>query len=457
MPSSANAKNPVPDTTIVCLGRNGDILNMLPLAHRLAQTGKVRWMVGTECAPMLDGISYAEQVAWPGNCNETLPQAIAHARKLRLPNIIVPQACRNPDARRLTPSYQTEEWRLAGVPDDFGTLPLVIDRRDAAREKALAHEWIPHTGRKVALVASVGFSGPFPDAFRLIAAIRALDCEVVDLSLVKAERPFDLLGLMDSAHLLVTVDTMHMHLAKASRCPVIALTRDGWLGSSTPPPQTVRHFRYADAGLDAVAGAAKAALESNPGSVVVVSDVFGQTKRHLRARAKWPKNVIAKKHWGRDARSIGDARPLPYLKDLLQAGLDSGAECIVWTNDDTAFSKGALEAMARHVAVFGFGCVRRDAGHVGREAFFFSTGWLRENISAMPDPFIVVPKADLIMARWLRSLRGISTTRDNLLVDFFPVELPPGLVAHEDHVSGWLDSTKTPASLHNERLWNNYP
>ncbi len=204
-----------------------------------------------------------------------------------------------------------------------------------------------------------------------------------------------------------------------------------------------------------VADAARTVIESNPAPAVVVSNVFGESERHLRARAKWPKNVIAKKQWGRDATGIGDRRPLPYLKDLLRAGLDSGAGTIIYANDDVSFAPGAIETMARHVAVFGAGCVRRDPSHVGREAFFFSAGFLREHLAGMPDTLLVVPKGDLVMARWMRKLCGIKTTKENLAIDFFPVELPPGLIAHESHKSSWLDSTQTPAALHNEKIWSN--
>lgn len=186
---------------------------------------------------------------------------------------------------------------------------------------------------------------------------------------------------------------------------------------------------------------------------VVVSHVYGQTPRHLAARANWPTNVIGKTNWGRNAQSIGNDRPLPFLRDLLQAGLDSGADVIVTVNDDCSFVDGALEKMARHCEVFEYGCVRRDPKHCGRESFFFLASWLREHLAEMPDVVICIDRWDLVIARWLRSFRGFKTTDENLIDDLFPVEVEPPLIHHQDHKSWWTEATQSPASKHNAALW----
>lgn len=188
--------------------------------------------------------------------------------------------------------------------------------------------------------------------------------------------------------------------------------------------------------------------------VVLVSHIHGMTERHLRARANWPNDAILRNEWGRDAREIGNDRPLPFLKDLLKAGLESGADVVVWLNDDCSLSEDAFSKMARHCQVFFYGCVRRDPTHCGRECFFFLSSWLREHLSQMPDVILSAAKCDLAVARWLHKLRGYHLHEKNLLADVFPTEVAPGLVHHAQHLSSWPGDVRKPAALHNAKLWD---
>lgn len=188
--------------------------------------------------------------------------------------------------------------------------------------------------------------------------------------------------------------------------------------------------------------------------VQLVANIHGKTDRHLRARSNWTKDAITREQWARNTvTELGNDRPLPYLKDLLQAGLETDADVVLITNDDCSFSENALEKIARHCQVFEYGCVRRDKEHIGREAFFFLSTWLREHISEMPDVIICIDRWDLIIARWLRNFRDFKTTGANLIEDFFPVDCEPGLIEHESHSSWWTGASNSPASKWNAKLW----
>ena len=436
------------EKTIVLLGRHGDIINVLPLAYRLHKEGeKVNWLVSKEYAPTLEGASYVTVKEWPGS-QDTLQSAIFSNRSRS--ELIVAQAWQNRDQRRLTDSFSREQWRLSGFPNDFGYWPLVFDNRSVAGENGITDQHpYPcdekvHPIRPLVLVATDGLSSPFKMGAKLIAMIRGLGVDVVDLRHIKAERIYDLLGLFDKADCLVTIDTMHLHLARASMCPVVALINTGWHGS-VPPPQTLQTFRYAEAekNLHAVVESVSKIISRRLPSVCVISQIHGQTPRHLRARATWPKDSLA---------LTFDHRP--RFKELFQsASIYPGRDVLIWTNDDVAFAPGAMEAIARHARKFDFGCVRRNPSHIGRECFWFSRDFLNKHWSDMPDPYLSMPKQDLILARWLRKLRGIPTTHDNLMFDFLPVDHPPGLVTHEDHESSWLNHLDSFEAQHNEHLW----
>lgn len=444
---------------LIQLGRFGDIINVLPLAYSLSKkVGRVSWLVGKEHASILEGASYVQPIIWNGG-QDTLPQAI---QQYRGANPIVTQAWLNPDKRHLTDSFALEQWRYAGLLDEYGAYPLIFDRQNEARAHMLRDRVLANRRHDVPLILACvdGISGPFKSGPTLLAMLRGLDADVVDLRDVRAERIYDLLPLFNAADCLVTIDTASLHLSRAATCPVVALLNDGWIGTSVPPPQTVASFRYREVNedLEAVIAAAEKVITAKLDKFVLVANVFGQTERHLKARENWPhKQVIAKKSWGRNAKkAIGNDRALPFLKDLLQAGLDSDAACIVWTNDDCAFSPNAFYQIQKHSAVFDFGCVRRDPSHCGREAFFFKADWLRHHIADMPDVIVGTEKFDHVIARWLRNFRKIKTTEENLSLDFFPVELSPGLIQHTDHPSWWTsdEAIQSPATKHNFALWN---
>ena len=212
----------------VLLGANGDICALLPWlkteSERLRRP--VPLLVAKDYAPLLEGVSYVSPTIWPG----TFVQLTAALRFLKSDIPDLPVKVLQPISRiedRFFPSFVHEMWYQAGALAKWNKLPLEFDRRDQARESALVRKI--YKDKPMILVAPKGQSSPFRWHKELLALIRKEFSEthqIIDLSKVKAHRFFDLLGLYDQAAALVTIDTGHVHLSRASAVPTLVIARD---------------------------------------------------------------------------------------------------------------------------------------------------------------------------------------------------------------------------------------
>jgi len=246
------------------LGKIGDVLNLLPLLCEDALAGqKPSLMVCKEFSDVLTGCSYVNPIIFGGQLFQ-IATAIAQAKTMT--NDI--KVCQVLGPRRevlehvykmqgvketVTDSFQQESWRLAGrkQSDWERQPPLIFDLRDKEREYALVTKYVGKR-KPTILVNLQGKSSPFPYADLLAELIRlklTKQFKIVDLSEIQATHFYDLLGLYDKAHCLISVDTATLHLAHASpNLPVIALTKDTpnyWHGSAWRP-QHVCYIRYQD-------------------------------------------------------------------------------------------------------------------------------------------------------------------------------------------------------------------
>jgi hypothetical protein len=327
----------------------------------------------------------------------------------------------------------------------------VFDRRNPEREQKLIPE-CPFIA-----VAPHGVSSPFAHSKQLISGLQSRfpEYKIVDLSKIQAEKPFDLLGVLDAASCLVTIDTLHLWLANAAKCPTVALTNDGWRGS--PPPVTATAtFRYSQFQIDQICDEVEKTLLPT-GEVWAIVDRFGQEKRHREAfksqKAHFD-HMLTADNILRTAQLIGDRRPLPMLKEMLAKALKftRGRDIIVWTNDDVQIIN--LHKVVEHCRKFGAVGVRRDPAHIGRELFAFRWDWLADRIYNFPDCAVASPWFDLAVAAWIRRQFGWVSTMDNLIEDRYPAEIPnEKILYHEDHPSSWVGSMESQASKWNERIF----
>lgn len=431
------------------LGRVGDILNILPLMWRLNRSRmKPVLCVAESNRSVVERLNYVEPHYYPGH--HDLSGRAAEWMRLRRPgyDVVISQVWNNPDQHRRTPSFATESWRLAGdYHDQHGMWPLVLQDSGEVAE-----------GGKI-LVAASGISSPYDQGPRLLAALRQeFGDAVVDLGTIQKPRVADLLPMFDAALCLVTIDTMHLHLARASDVPVVALLNEGWLGSAVPP-NTLTALRYPEARVERVVAAVSDIVRLKSGRILHAVDTFGQSERHQRAAATWDRigaERVSFETYPRTAKDIGDRRALPYLKDLLGLALNRAAETdiIVWTGDDVSVSDKTEAWLRLNVARYGAVSARRDAGHLGRDLFAFTASWLRANWTDLPDVILGAPDFDMGLAALIRAKRGVKTCLANMNVDFPGCEPKGAGIWHEPHKSEWLvpGYEKEPAVKHNRAV-----
>ena len=244
--SDARPEWPEPDKALagdapvfVQLGRFGDLIILLPAFLEIYVRGghKPRVIVSWEYGSVLDGVSYVESTALPVNWYSGMPDARKFAANLTGVAAKVLQ-CHGHEWGVDTskwPNYMASMWDRAGfTADEVKSLPLIFDRRNWDREAALVASCRGNDPRPMLLINGSGVSSPFggwPYVAEMAASLKQF--HVIDLGKIKAERIYDLLGLMDAAAGMVTIDTATLHLAKGSKLPYIALLVGGW-SQSTP-------------------------------------------------------------------------------------------------------------------------------------------------------------------------------------------------------------------------------
>ena len=443
----------------VQLGRYGDILNILPVVKKYRDnTGqKPALMVAKAYADVLDGVSYCERIIFDGPFT-AVAQAQFEAYQ-RSKEVVVCQVygdmCIAPHE---TENFATESWLKAGADCPWGSLPLDIDRRGHEREARLIDAVITKDAPFI-LVALNGVSSPFPYWKATLSEIEkqfSRDFQIIDLSKVRAEKFCDLLGLIDRAHCLVTVDTGILHLARASKTPIVSLiTRspNGWHG--TPWfPQQVGRFYYDEmpVHLPALIERIYNCRRSQPTihHVWPVNPAGELNKREEIARLSW--NLCTPLWHGLPCSSD---KVYSIIKTAEMAA-DSG-DIIAITNSDVCFAPGltgkVLEACYRHGAAFThrrdfmeikapFLCAQTVKGgtwYRGSDAFFFTKAWWIEHGHDLPDFVIGREKWDEVFRQLIKYYGGVEIK---------------DMIYHEVHSSFWdqPENHNDHGNVHNRQL-----
>src|ERR1035437_547606 len=239
----------------IILGKYGDVIGILAILYREFQTTgiKPQLVISKDYADILEGCSYVEPVIYDGNFAD-LRGAVKFAKK-RFDEVIILQTHGNDfPIEHKTASFQLDAWVRAGCVEHFDDWPLVFDQRNGRRERTLYMAQVKRTEKKnrprekFILLADHSESSPFPQADELAETLKKEFNEthkIIRLSEVRAEKPFDLLALYDKAECLVTIETMHGHLSKASKVPTIMLATDGWRGTA-PHKKFAFYCKYQD-------------------------------------------------------------------------------------------------------------------------------------------------------------------------------------------------------------------
>jgi len=440
--------------TFVELGRAGDILNVLPLVKREFERHGIRprVMIAAPYAELFQGITYAEPLVWPGMF-EDIKAAIWTAKQLP-GEVIIPQIYGHEwNVPRLCTSFLRESWRCARADVPWGSLPLEFDRRNRRQENRIVRELAGSTAKPIVLLAAQGYSSPFGGADYCLKALLTLNLgrgfKVINLTNYRAPRMFDLLGLFERAHCLVTIDTGIKHLARACRVPVISLNGrvpTKWHASSWHPNDVGRFFydEFPTCSRDIVE-AIRHAEDAGFGPKIIHTwaDFRSElpddnTARRMKlARASW-EIEYATGRWksrrffqsvaDRDSRMVGDSRPVPFVHDLIDHAIRAArrpSDIIALTNADVGFTPGltgwVLEAIPRHGAAFTHRwdfdrldrpCVSeaevmtRGKWYSGSDAFFFSVKWWKEHGAEFPDMILGREHWDEVFRQLIKRYQG---------------------------------------------------
>lgn len=255
-PDSAQPPNPKDITSVgyMMLGRNGDIVfacSMLKYIHdRIG--GNVTLIVSSEYSNVASSCSWIKQHVIPvpyGNVGKAIGIARQHY------SIIVRLQPWSLDAGIIQSSefFTDDAMKCAGLLKHKSLLPTsgVFDVRSSERESALVRKYIDASKPNVLMCLSSGVSGNLAchATVRRMMVPRLEDngVNVVNLDQIRSQSPVDMLGLYDAADAIVTIDTMHLHLAAHSQIPMFAFLVDGKWSGARPLKNPVMQVPYSRA------------------------------------------------------------------------------------------------------------------------------------------------------------------------------------------------------------------
>lgn len=473
----------------VQLGRFGDVFNVLPLlAADFARTGERPFlMVAEEFASVMDGVGYATPIVWPGKFEDVggamkMAEEYAIARDLAVvcTQIYGAGLASTEDCS----SFMRESWaRVPGSPA-WGSLPLEFDRRDPDREAEVKKMLLPRrpTGLPYVVLALSGTSSPFEHGAELAHRLKieiGARFDVVDVSGFVAPRIYDLLGLLEGAHCVVTIDSSILHLAHAvPKVPVVAfITREPskWHGSPWRPQQVARF--YYDEAPDCFEPAIEVVELLVVGARIVHvfthiergasddanrrNDFAASTWRPEYASGLWISRSFGDGNMQRSSGDdpINDERPIPFMHDVINHAFQPGwqpDDVIAWTNADSCFVPGItgliLDAVHRYgaaythrwdfhrkldVALPNESAIRRGEWYPGTDACFFTMEWWMRHKDEYPDMLVGREQNDEVLRQLIKARGGVEI---------------PAAIYHEKHPSFWEHHGRRMNGLGNQ--WN---
>lgn len=420
---------------IVSLRRYGDIIALLPLLKRLSREHPIRLVVHRAFANVLDGVSYVAPIIWDGDMDDPLSAARQHGAvnaQVHGKNVRVSKG----------DNFIKKSWAQLGVQWNRHW-PLVFDKRQQSPEK---YKTPP------VLIKLTGFSSAFTDSEALRLLIKSQFDAVIDLDLMTCSHVYDLLNCMDSAACLVSIDTVTLHLARASKCPIIALVNDQPHLASPPSGNVILRMPYGMALKEAqtILNAIKVCLSpSDNERIALVYQDFFPTKskdqrRYVNASSTWHKlgadRVIAFKGL-RTSRSVGSHRDTPFISDMLNAAFDGEQDIAVITNNDISFGDGLRASILESCQKYGcYWAYRKDADtgatDLGADLFALTRKWWNQHRHLWPDLLIGEPWWDDALLRIMRWSGCLEQARE-----YF----------HESH-AGVMQSVHSEGWKYNERV-----
>lgn len=212
---------------IISLGSYGDVINSLPIIRYYSEITPVDVIICQPYATLIEGITYATAVVPPFRYGtEDIPQIIEWTHKHYSTVVNVMLACNPEVSRTRFGSFCEEMYYLGGCHEIFNKKFPIFDKRDRKREWFYLKQFpLSHPIIALSLVGNSHASFTAEKASQVWHHLfqRFPECTLINVHKNGAYRVYDLLGLFDIAKVLVTIDTAHLHLAKASSVPTIEI------------------------------------------------------------------------------------------------------------------------------------------------------------------------------------------------------------------------------------------
>lgn len=501
---------------VVQLGRYGDITNILPIClHIYNSYGKPYLMVSRNFAGILDGVSYVEPFIVDLNDNQLL-EGLAIANDT-FEHVVQTQIWgQNYVQDKQCDSYNREMWRMGGFLAEFENkawMPL-FDRMDPP-EEALSYL----DGRPLILTnLTCGASSPFPEGHHILN--RVMDrwgkrYQVLEIGTVRLKHVYALLHLIRAAKVMVSIDTVLLHLGAVTTTPTVALVNvNPWLGT-VPRGHVIDRMTYQQAcdrpeRVNDAIGEALVIGHADGGPIVGPTQ-HGAPKRrifHVVATYEEPSPSERKRKqyavdswqrlydqgvipcyytdWKRWGQHIGAKTKLPFLKDTLQVAMEKADwnDIIFYTNDDIVCHPNLPQQLRFYCSLYGAVAGRRCEipfapppgptqspqdwaaqnknelfTHEGRDMFAFTKSWLRAHWDEIPDFYIGSTEWDNCVVIMIRRERGYLSRIKDLKPLLWPAEMPLGWTAHVRHRSFWqspVNFAKSPANIHNRQCFRDW-
>ncbi len=220
--------------TYLIPGKAGDVINCLPL---IQQQPNSILIVSRQYKAIADAAANVEPRFWNGDWQD-LKGAMLWAKQHFKNPICLSVFGKDFPVEHRTPSFTTDQWERGGCSHMWDTLPLVMNHNGASAP----------VDNKTILYADHSESSPFrfKNEMAALLAERFPDYRVVRLSEVRIANPVHFLAWYDRAALLVSIETMHLHLSRASHVPTVALVADQpsrWNGTAYQKRFAI-HCRY---------------------------------------------------------------------------------------------------------------------------------------------------------------------------------------------------------------------
>jgi len=459
----------------VMLGRAGDILCLLPALYYEYQRTKERQklVVAKEFASILEGCTYVEPIIFEDDFRKPAHAANWISKQYPTHRVLNCAVCAE-DMRvdQKGWSFDRDIWTNSKINAVPHSMPLLFDNRSKEREEALKKQYTSFN-KKIVLLALEGHSSPFFWKDELKAALQKLSprTEFVDISNIKAERIYDLLGLYDSADTLIAIDSAPLHLARASKIKTVALVTDQntlWHQSSWSPFHTLR-VPYSNAVKKAKDIADVINGEYSQRRIFWVTssaqpkDERESNRQRMLTQSIENENQFSGGAWvrcdftpTRDGSSIEDA-PVPFIRDMLNTARSQAkdTDILLIVNSDIGMCPGITGEILDACNNFGscysqrhdFSKIDRLAlneievgigrKYPGADLFAFEATWWDKHKDFFPDMLLGREAWDMIMRDLVRSTGGIELNN---------------AIYHEMHDSHWLRYRKCNGNEHNKRL-----